>query len=121
MIEFDGLSLHQDPSGLRNQRPHTHTNHDGNKNRTYGVRDHPPEQVHQDRRDDHAHAPQGVGQDVEKDALHDGLVGPAMTMTVVVTVSVTAAMAMPMATPTGSVVKDENTHQVDQEPEDGDR
>ncbi|KAE9525123.1 hypothetical protein AGLY_014537 [Aphis glycines] len=70
VVQLDGRAHHEHAGRVPEQSPHRGGHEHGDEYRTHGVRAHPPESSHQQRRDDHAHAAQRVGQDVQQHALH---------------------------------------------------
>jgi len=70
VVQLDGRAHHEYAGRVAEQSPHRGGHEHGNEYGTHWVRAHPPESSHQQRRNDHAHAAQRVGQDVQQHALH---------------------------------------------------
>ena len=81
-ISSPGSSLEQNFDGVPDERQHTQEDEDGDEDGADGVGDHPAKVLDEDRRDDHAHGTQSVGQDVQEHTLHD-LRAPSAAMTVI--------------------------------------
>ena len=67
LVQLDRLPLHENLDRLRDETPDAHGDQESDEDGADGIRDHPAEHLHQDRRDDDAHAAQRVGQDVQED------------------------------------------------------
>ena len=134
VIQLSGLPLHENHHRLLDKAPDTNCDQDGDENGADGIGNHPVEEVHENGRDDDANAAESVGQDVEENSLHDlrilavaamavsmASMGVAMIVvrvsvpSVTVAVIVAAAVAVTMAGST--VLKDEDSDQVDDESE----
>ncbi|KAF0760414.1 Uncharacterized protein FWK35_00024687 [Aphis craccivora] len=70
VVQLDGRAHHEHAGRVPEQSPHRRGHEHGDEYRAHGVRAHPSESSHQQRRDDHAHAAQRVGQDVQQHAFH---------------------------------------------------
>lgn len=71
VIKLLWLPLHKNGHGLGDERSDTERDEDGDEDGADRIGDHPAEHLHQDRGDNHAHAAQGVGQNVQKNALQE--------------------------------------------------
>ena len=71
VVEFVRLPLHEDEQRVADKREDADGDAESDEERADRIGDHPTELVHQDGRDDDSDAAQSVGQDVQKDSLHD--------------------------------------------------
>ena len=71
LFQLDWRTLHQNGTGTLQQRNHAKCDKCGYENRTDRIGNHPAELTHQNRRDDYTHTAQRIGQNVQKDTVHD--------------------------------------------------
>lgn len=100
-VQLFGLPLHEDGERVPDEADDAQGDHDGDEHGADGIGDHPAEELHEDGRDDDAHAAQRVRQDVKEDAVHDD--GAAGRLVTSVGMAVSAGMGMAVARPVVTV------------------